>query len=168
MFFRSSLAALLLLSWAAPLRAQADACLDKLVVEQVLHQLNALRADPRACGQQAHGPAGPLRWELRLEQVAQRHAAELAQGDQLNHLGAGGRSLRERLRANGYIAFRVGENLAAGQESVDEVLQTWSGSAKHCENLMQAEFQDVGLACASGPGKYSRYWVMNLGRPVRD
>ncbi len=143
-------------------------CQDKLVAEQVLVYLNAIRAQARVCGQQPFAAASPLRWEASLEQAARGHAAELAQGEQLHHVAANGRSLRERVRGNGYLAYRVGENLAAGQESVEEVLQTWSSSAKHCENIMQPEFQDVALVCASGPGKYERYWVLNLGRSVRD
>jgi uncharacterized protein YkwD len=173
MFFRSLfnlLLSLLASFWGAPALGQAAelGCQDKVVIEQVLNYLNAFRAQAQTCGQQPFMPAGPLRWEARLEQAAQGHADELAQGDQINHLALNGRTLRERLRGKGYLAFRVGENLAAGQESLDEVLQTWSNSAKHCDNIMQAEFQDVALACARGPGKYGRYWVMNLGRSVRD
>ncbi|MCV2370545.1 CAP domain-containing protein [Roseateles oligotrophus] len=170
MLLNSPFILLLLPLWLAPMLAQAaeHGCQDQVAVEQVLNYLNAFRAQPQTCGQQSFVAAGPLRWEARLEQAAQGHAAELAQGDQLNHLALNGRTLRERLRGNGYLAFRVGENLAAGQESLVEVLQTWSSSAKHCDNIMQAEFQDVALACASGPGKYGRYWVMNLGRSVRD
>ena len=156
--------------WVAPAcgQAVAAACQSKVVVEQVLSYLNAFRARPQACGGRSFAAAGPLRWEARLEQAASGHAAELALGDQLNHLTANGRTLRERLRAHGYVAFRVGENLAAGQESLDEVLQTWISSAKHCENIMQPEFQEVALVCASGPGKYGRYWVMNFGHSVHD
>ncbi|WP_310385295.1 CAP domain-containing protein [Roseateles sp.] len=155
---------------AAPARGQEAelSCQSKFSVEQVIEDLNAFRAQPRSCGPQGFGPAGPLRWDGRLAQVAQRHAAELAQGDLLNHLSSNGRTLRERLRGNGYLAYRLGENLAAGQESLDEVLQTWIVSAKHCENIMQADFRDVALACAGGPGKHGRYWVLNLGRSVRD
>lgn len=169
MFLRHSFIAL---SLALPLASQGQAavpsCQGKVVVDQVLNYLNDFRAQPRACGQRSYEAAAPLRWELRLEQTALGHAAELAQGEELNHLAANGHTLRERLRGNGYLAVRVGENLAAGQESADEALQTWSSSAKHCENIMQAEFRDVALVCASGVGKYGRYWVMNLGRSVRD
>ncbi|MCV2353673.1 CAP domain-containing protein [Paucibacter sp. B2R-40] len=155
---------------AVPAAGQAaePSCQDKVVVEQVLSYLNAFRAQPRACGALSFAAAGPLRWEPRLEQVAQGYAAELAQGDQLNHVAANGRTLRERLRANGYLAYRVGENLAAGQENLEEALQTWSASPKHCENLMQPAFKDVALVCASGPGKYRLYWVMDLGHSVQD
>lgn len=169
MCFRISLV-LLLSVLAGPVFGQgaAGACPAKLEIEQVLNQLNTYRAQAQVCGQQPFVAAEPLRWEARLEQAAQGHANELAQGDQLKHLGSSGRNLRERLRATGYLAFRVGENLAAGQESWDEALQTWIVSAKHCENIMQDDFRDVALACASGPGKYGRYWVLNLGRSVQD
>ncbi|MCV2360712.1 CAP domain-containing protein [Paucibacter sp. TC2R-5] len=168
--FSRTLFALLVALGATPACGQEAelGCQNKVPVEQVIQDLNAFRAQPRSCGSQDFGPAGPLRWEGRLAQAAQSHATELAQGEQLNHRSTNGRTLRERLRASGYLAYRVGENLAAGQESLDEVLQTWIVSTKHCENIMQADFRDVALACASGPGKYGNYWVLNLGRSISE
>ncbi len=169
MFSRSSIA-LLLTVWASLASGQTaePGCQSKLEAEQVLGYLNAFRAQDRVCGERSFAAAGPLRWQAQLEQAALGHAAELAQGEALNHLSLSGRTLRERVRAQGYLAYRVGENLAAGQESVDEVLRTWSSSAKHCENIMQPAFHDVAMVCAKGAGKYGSYWVMNLGHSVRD
>lgn len=146
----------------------AAGCDAQVVPQRVLETLNALRAQTRACGSAMRAAGGPLRWDARLASSARRHAADLSQGDELRHLGPQGVGLRERLRRNGYTAQRAGENLAAGQESLDEVLQTWVTSAQHCDNLMQGEFTEVGMACVLGPGRYQRYWVLNLGRVAEE
>ena len=62
----------------------------------------------------------------------------------------------------------AGENLAAGPDSLDEALAQWLASPAHCDNLMAAEFEDMGLACVSGPGRYERYWVLHLGRGIPE
>ncbi len=147
--------------------AQAGAgqdCAALVSPEHVLETLNRLRAQARSCGSGLLPAGPPLQWDARLAASARSHAADLSQGEQLSHMGPRGAGLRERMRQSGYPAQRAGENLAAGQESLDEVLHTWATSAKHCDNLMQAEYSEVGMACVAGPGRFQRYWVMNLGR----
>lgn len=97
---------------------------------------------------------------------ARRYAQELAARDRIDHLGAAGSSLRARLREGGYAMRTAGENLAGGPETLDEAMAQWLASPAHCENLMLAEFQEFGLACVSGPGRYKHYWVLHLAAPV--
>ncbi|MEJ6007964.1 CAP domain-containing protein [Paucibacter sp. AS339] len=146
----------------------AQDCDVPLSPQRVLQVLNAFRAQARSCGGPVLAAGAPLRWDARLAASARGHAADLSGGDQLRHLGASGAGVRERLRLNGYLAQRAGENLAAGQESLDEVLSTWVSSSKHCDNIMQAEYSDVGMACVIGPGRFQRYWVLNLGRAAEE
>jgi uncharacterized protein YkwD len=151
---------------AASVNAPANSCQAPVNVAWLLDQLNAWRSQGQSCGGVPKPAAPPLRWEPKLAHSAQAFATELAQRDGLSHVGTGGGGLRERFKRSGYLIARAGENLAAGQEELDEALQVWLDSAAHCNNLMQAEFRDVGLACAIGPGAYQRYWVMHLGRSV--
>ncbi len=151
-------------SASAAINALANSCQAPVDVAWLLAQLNALRSQGQSCGEVPRPAAPPLRWEPKLAHSAQAFAAELAQRDGLSHVGAGGGGLRERFKRSGYLFARAGENLAAGQEELDEALQVWLNSASHCDNLMQPEFRDVGLACAVGPGTYQRYWVLHLGR----
>lgn len=126
--------------------------------------LNAVRAEAQSCG----APVPPLRWQALLDASARRYAQELAARDRLDHVGANGATLRTRLHEAGYVMRVSGENLAGGPESLDEALAQWLASPPHCENLMAAEFEDVGLACVAGPGKLQRYWVLELAAPVRS
>lgn len=148
---------------AAPLTCPAD-------LEASLAKINALRLRPQLCGGRSVPAAAPLRWDARLAASAQRFAEELRRRDLLSHEGQDLPRLRDRLRAAGYPFRAGGENLAAGAETVDDALEQWRESAGHCENLMQPNFRDVGLACviAAPDAQYMSYWVLHLGRSLSD
>ena len=60
----------------------------------------------------------------------------------------------------------AGENIAAGQGSVQDVIVSWLNSPGHCKNMMEPSYQDIGVACISNDGApYGMYWTMNLARP---
>ena len=128
--------------------------------------LNALRARAQQCGENVWPAAPVLRSNPVLAASARRYAQELAARDRIDHIGAAGTSLRTRLRDAGYAMRLSGENLAGGPETLDEALAQWLASPAHCENLMLADFQEFGLACVTGPGRYQRYWVLHLATPA--
>lgn len=136
-------------------------------VEDALRLANAWRAEARQCGSQVHPAARPLAWNEALHRSALRFAAELAARDELTHRGLSSPTLRERVREVGYQLRAVGENLAAGPLGLDEVFSLWAGSEEHCSNLMRPEFEELGLACVSGAGRYERFWVLHLAAPAR-
>lgn len=143
----------------------APAC--QVSAQEALATANAWRQAARTCGSQAFEAAPALRWNEALQASAARFAAELAERGELSHQGLSSPTLRERVRASGYLLRAVGENLAAGPLGLDEVFALWMGSPDHCVNLMRADFEDVGVACVSGGGRYERFWVMHLGAPAR-
>jgi uncharacterized protein YkwD len=160
----------LCLSW--PLQPQAgdlQPCADSAELRQAVERLNSLRQRHEApCA--AAGSAGPRRlaWEPRLAESAHEQAVDLALNDRLSHVDSRQRGFGTRLRGVGYAAAGAGENLAAGQTSADEAITAWLASPSHCANLMQPDFQDVGLACVQRRGaRYERFWVAHLGAPVR-
>lgn len=134
--------------------------------EEARRVLAALRSQPRACGSVHRPAAAPLRWQPVLDLSARRHADALAALDRLSHVGAGGTSLRARLREVGYVMRVSAENLAGGPETLDEALAQWLASPAHCENLMAADLQEFGLACAAHPDSQRRYWVLQLAAPA--
>jgi uncharacterized protein YkwD len=136
----------------------------------VVERLNALRSASDAQCASALTVRAPqtLAWEARLAASAHEQAVDLALQDRLSHTDSRQRSFGTRLRSVGYLASGAGENLAAGQSSLDDTLAAWLASPSHCKNLMQPEFRDVGLACVQRPGsRYERFWVAHLGAPVR-
>lgn len=133
---------------------------------RVLALTNAARAQGRDCGTVKYAATTPLTYSARLEQAAQAHAADMAAKNYFSHTSQDGRTLRERIDATGYRWSTIGENIAAGQASPEEVVQGWIASPGHCENLMNPAFRELGVGYtpASG-GKYRTYWVQNFGAP---
>ncbi len=155
---------LLGLAALAPARAQ-ESCQPSEAA--VLAALNAFRAQPQACGERAWPAVAPLHANPLLAESARRYALELSRRDRLEHVGAGGTSLRTRVREAGYLMKSAGENLAGGPETLDEAMAQWLASPAHCENLMAPDFQEFGLACAVGSGRLQRYWVLHMAAPTK-
>ncbi|HEX2009322.1 MAG TPA: CAP domain-containing protein [Roseateles sp.] len=156
------------MSGVAAARQPAEAGLCKVTPEAAQRMLSALRAQAHACGLADMPAAGALQWDERLAQSARSYAEELARRGSLSHDGQQARSLRERLRLAGYRMRLAGENLAAGPNTLDEALGQWLASPAHCDNLMAADFEQMGLACAAGAAPYGHYWVLHLGRSLPE
>lgn len=59
----------------------------------------------------------------------------------------------------------TGDNIAFGPECAEEVVAGWLASPRHCENIMDSRFQDIGVGLATGPGRGRIYWVQTFGAP---
>jgi len=74
--------------------------------------------------------------------------------------------VRERSTAAGYEWKTIGENIAEGQFSVDEVMRTWMNSPAHRKNILNPSFTDLGVGLVASRGKDGKYrvaWVQNFG-----
>ena len=135
---------------------------------RALELVNKARASGTRCGQRSFAPTSPLTLSTTLANVAFGHAADMAEHDYFEHQDLTGRSPAQRVRAVGYEEKLVGENIAYGPKSIDEVVQGWLDSPDHCENIMDPRFAEMGIAYA--PGELSRrglYWVQLLAAPRR-
>ena len=132
---------------------------------EVLQRVNALRAAGAVCGTTAYPATTALSWNNQLLQSAQGHSTDMAQKNYFSHTSQDGRTLGQRVTATGYAWSNVGENIAAGQRSVEQVMTGWTNSPGHCQNLMNPAFRDVAVACVrNDAADYRLYWTMNLGR----
>ena len=132
---------------------------------EVLQRLNALRSQGAVCGSNAFAATGLVTWNNPLLQAAVGHSTDMAQKNYFAHTGLDGRTPAQRVTATGYSWSTVGENIAAGQRSVEEVLTGWTNSPGHCQNLMNPSFRDVAVACVrNDAATYRLYWTMELGR----
>ncbi|HTB67365.1 MAG TPA: CAP domain-containing protein [Steroidobacteraceae bacterium] len=135
---------------------------------RVLQLVNEVRARGTRCGDQSFGPAPALRESSTLDSVAYQHAADMARHDYFEHVDLGGHSPADRVRAIGYRERLVGENIAYGPTSAEEVVSGWLHSAGHCANIMDARFAEMGLALASGQGaRHGLYWDEVLTEPAK-
>jgi uncharacterized protein YkwD len=137
-----------------------------LLSTQALQLVNEVRAHGTRCGTRVFAPAPPLRLSGTLAGVALGHADDMAEHNYFEHENLAGKSPADRVRAAGYSEKLVGENLAYGPGTVEEVVQGWLDSPGHCENIMDPRFVEMGIAYA--PGRASRhglYWVQLFAEP---
>ncbi len=133
---------------------------------KVMQLVNAARAEARACGTNSFPAAPPLTWNDHLHAAAAAHAADMARNDYFSHDSLDGTTFSQRITGTGYAWNAAGENIAAGQASVEQVVQAWLDSPGHCANIMSDAFTEVGVACVAEPGStYKQYWGMSLARP---
>lgn len=136
---------------------------------QLLALVNRARAEQRRCGGRSMPPAAPVRWSSVLERVAAAHARDMAEHRTLSHTGSDGSDASERVSRARYAWRAVGENVAAGQRSAQEVVANWLTSAGHCANLMSTEFTEMGAAFATNAASdLGIYWAQVLAAPDTD
>jgi len=132
---------------------------------EVMQRVNALRAAGAVCGSTAYAATVPLAWNSLLLQAASGHSSDMAQNNYFSHTSLDGRTMAQRVVATGYTYSALGENIAAGQSTVESVITGWTNSPGHCQNLMNPAFRDIGVACVrSDTSNYRYYWTMVLGR----
>ncbi|MBW4889254.1 CAP domain-containing protein [Mucilaginibacter sp. HMF5004] len=135
---------------------------DSKFKRQFLDRINDLRQRGCNCGGSFMPPVPALRWSDVLTNAAQGHAMDMAKRHYFSHESKNGRTLRQRVLAVGYDykgiqKWAVGENIAMGQHSIDEVMDGWIESEGHCKNLMSPQFKEVGIY------EYKYFWVQDFG-----
>ncbi len=132
--------------------------------QAVLRLVNLARAQPRACGDERFERARPLAWNEALAEAALVHSRDMASRDYFSHADPSGASVRQRVASAGYRWRHVGENIAAGLGSPEQVLAGWLASPGHCANLMSPDFVDMGAAYAvEASSKLDIYWTQTFG-----
>ncbi|MEA2695598.1 MAG: hypothetical protein QOJ16_4985 [Acidobacteriota bacterium] len=128
------------------------------VRQAVLDQVNAERAKARA---------RPLLLEPRLDAAAQHHAQDMLARGYFAHESPEGRTVRQRSQAAGYRWHAIGENIAEGQLSVDQVVQAWMASPEHRRNILDRDFIHMGLGLSLGetPKGFRVVWCQTFGHP---
>jgi uncharacterized protein YkwD len=124
---------------------------------EMLAEVNALR-------HKAGAPA--LRMDAALQKAAQAHAQDMLDRGFFAHKSPGNTTVRERATHAGYKWRNIGENIAEGQMSVDEVVKTWMDSPGHRQNILEPKFREIGIGLVTGQGKDGEYrviWVQNFG-----
>jgi uncharacterized protein YkwD len=137
------------------------------IARRVLELTNRARAEGRRCGSESFPPAPPLAAApAALERAAREHSDDMADHDYMDHKGLDGSSPAERITRTGYKWKTVGENLASGVMSPEEVVTGWLGSPHHCENLMNARFTQMAVAYSVNPSSRGGiYWTQLFGTP---
>ncbi|MUH00322.1 hypothetical protein F7734_51860 [Scytonema sp. UIC 10036] len=104
----------------------------------------------------------PLKANAELNYVADKYAEDMSNGKFFSHTAPDGSKPWDRLKAIGYEAQRVGENIAKGQRTPQQVVQGWMNSSGHRANILNANFTEIGT------GFFNNHWVQNFGSGDRN
>jgi uncharacterized protein YkwD len=133
--------------------------------DEFLTAVNRARSVKQKCGNTRYGPAPPVSWSRYLAMAAYLHSEDMIRKNFLSHTGSDGSSADQRISRQGYPWRTYGENIAAGNPTVSSVLQGWLVSERHCRNLMNPAFTEIGAGYAIGPfggNPAARYWTFDL------
>lgn len=146
-----------------------------------LNAINQARSTSQNCQSEGIFPAvAPLSWSDKLYKASYEHSQDLAISNTFSHDGSGTTSdwtgtelgkqstYQERIEHYNYNWSRIGENVAAGTatNTATIVVQQWLDSDAHCENLMNPNFTEVGMAMIQNASStYTHYWTQNFGTP---
>ena len=104
----------------------------------------------------------PLRNDDRLTFAARSHSEDMAQQNYFSHTSLDGRTVGDRIKAEGYSGFTYGENIAAGFSTAEAVMNGWMNSPGHRANILNSNFCDIGVGYAPG-GSFRHYWTQDFG-----
>lgn len=148
-------------SFDAQLSAEFPTCLEPRDADSLREQILNLVNEERA-----KFGLNPVARNQTLEDQATEYACEMIQFDFFAHVNpVTGSTLRERTNDFGYPYQVVGENLAAGQTTVQQAMNDWIASTEHRENILDPRFTELGVGVRTG-GSYGTYWVQEFGRPI--
>jgi uncharacterized protein YkwD len=133
----TSIATAVLFAFAAPANTIPDARVEPLhpVEELLVEKTNQLRI--------RHGLRA-LRLDHGLLRSARRHAAWMSRSYRLQHTTAA-----------------VAENIAMGQQTTSEAIQSWMNSPGHRSNMLSANYRRVGAAAYTAANGQT-YWCIQF------
>ncbi len=162
MTLRFAIAMLLATCFAPVSHAAISAAPQQAAVNATAARIITLINSNRAAG------LPPVSAQRTLMAEAQRFSGVQAQLGRVSHRGVDGTTGGQRLTRAGYRWSFWGENLAAGQETADQVVAAWMASPGHRANIMNPRGLHIGIGHTfrnNDSSGYYDYWVMEIGRP---
>ena len=162
-------------------QVHAHASITKAQQKEFLTKVNQVRSERRTCGKYGSmGPVAPLVWSDKLYEAAYTHSYDMAKSSHFSHNGSGtandrtavdmrlgrGSNLKDRMSYADYRWLAAGENIAAGQHTVQAAMHAWLRSDEHCKNLMSGKFTELGMAYTTTNDRFKTYWSQNFGRSM--
>ncbi|MGZ8868081.1 MAG: CAP domain-containing protein [Thermoanaerobaculia bacterium] len=111
----------------------------------------------------------PLRHDDRLLRAADSRMRDMEELAYWGHIAPDGRSPFEMIGPQGYDYRNAGENLAAGFETAEVLVQSWMESKGHRDNIMSPVYQDCGVSVIEGATtgrRIGRSVVVLFARPT--
>ncbi len=107
----------------------------------------------------------PLSLSPTLTNASEGHSRDMANNDYFSHTGLDGRSPFDRMRDAGYdYPTSMGENIAAGFTTAQQVFEGWRNSPSHNETMLYPSFVVIGIGRHYNPSStYNWYWTTDFG-----
>jgi len=103
-----------------------------------------------------------------LNQAAQGHTDDMLARSYYAHNSPEGSTSFDRIKTTGYLPSFTAENIAKGQFSVAEVMDSWMNSPAHRANILSDKLEEVGFGLSLGENLngYEVIWAQNFGTPL--
>jgi hypothetical protein len=106
----------------------------------------------------------PLKANIYLSAAAMWLAEDMALQNYFSHTDSLGRAFYDRLVVFGYPYNAVAENIAAGQGTAEDVVDTWLHHEGHRDNMLNPAYREIGTGYFYlGTAEYGHYWVQDFG-----
>jgi uncharacterized protein YkwD len=92
----------------------------------------------------------PLVWDEAATRAALAHSTDMARRNYFSHTTPDGRTMADRLRAQGIVYRRAAENIAMGQQTARQAVSSWLGSEGHRENIENCALTRQGVGMVAG------------------
>lgn len=134
---------------------------DNAFQNELRQLVNDVRLRGCNCGGVAYPAVGAVVWNDKLAQAAKNHSDDMATNNYFSHTSPSGQTVENRLANVGYNWRTYGENIAQGYASAEDVIAGWLASTGHCQNIMDGDFTEMGVAVNTN----GNYWTQVFGKP---
>ena len=107
----------------------------------------------------------PVTWNDKLASAIENHCKDMIANNYFEHVSPSGSTPGDRATAAGYRWLRVGENIAKGQTTPQEVVNAWMNSPHHRDNILNPDFTELGVALEYD-AQGVPYWGQLFGTPM--
>jgi uncharacterized YkwD family protein/spore coat assembly protein SafA len=100
----------------------------------------------------------PLEMDWELSRVARMKSQDMAQKNYFSHTSPTYGSPFDMMKQFGINFRTAGENIASGQRTPKEVMESWMNSQGHRENILKPDYTHLGVGYYQG-GSYGHMWT---------
>lgn len=102
-----------------------------------------------------------LLYDETLAGIALSHSTDMAKRDYIDHTDPDGVGPFDRIDKASVSYVAAAENIASGFSTAAKVVESWLNSPKHSANILNAEFNKIGVGYFAG-GSNGTYWTVVL------
>nr|XP_018916126.1 PREDICTED: uncharacterized protein LOC109043392 [Bemisia tabaci]XP_018916127.1 PREDICTED: uncharacterized protein LOC109043392 [Bemisia tabaci]XP_018916129.1 PREDICTED: uncharacterized protein LOC109043392 [Bemisia tabaci] len=108
----------------------------------------------------------PLKENRTVSKLATMKSADMRDLDYVEHESPTYGGVSKMMTTYGVNWQGAGENIAAGQDTPEEVMDGWMNSPGHRKNIMSPLFTEIGVGYEEG-GRLHKYWTQMFLKPMR-